>query len=100
MTPFPSIPKDLVEFLDTLYSARRMFPDKGETEREIWINVGKRELVETLIQARKDQETGADQGPPNVYLSDPSVGQSGSGGDAGPGSSPGGSFASPQDRLR
>lgn len=103
----PSIPKDLVAFLDRLYSAQNSLPVESDSDRAIWTKVGKRELVVQLIQWRKDQETGADEeGFPHVLVS--AAGSSGPGdqhahdpriaGPAGPGSS--GSFASPADRIR
>lgn len=94
----PSIPKDLVEYLDTLHSARVSLPRTGDSERDIWIKVGKRELVETLLQMRKDQETGADQGFPHVLIP-LSAGDPGSSGSPGSAAAAPGSHPSPADRL-
>jgi hypothetical protein len=104
MNPIPSIPKDLVDFLDALYSADKMAPRESDSERKIWINVGKRELVEKLIQMRKDQETGADEGLPDVLLQSTAGLRGGpddhaSPGDPGPSAGTPGPYASPQDRL-
>lgn len=103
MTQIPSIPKDLVDYLDAMYAARTLIPGAGETDREVWMKLGKRELVEWLIQTRKDQETGADKGLPHVFVpTSPGVGSddhASAGTAASSGSPAGSSFASPQDRL-
>jgi hypothetical protein len=102
MNPIPSIPKDLVEFLDTMFSAQAMLPRANDSERDVWMKVGKRELVTTLIQWRKDQETGADQGFPHVFVQSavaerPDDLASAERSGTRPG--PAGSYPSPADRL-
>lgn len=101
MTSFPSIPKDLVLYLDELYSPARMLPRAGDSEREIWIKVGKRELVDMLLQARKDQETGADEGFPHVLVQ-PALGGApddpGAGYHTAPGATAARTAATPSDR--
>lgn len=106
MNPIPSIPKDLVEFLDSdqMHSAKASMPRVGETDREVWIKVGKHQLVQYLAQLLKDQETGADQGFPHVFIrpvdgSAASDDHAGSAGDPGPRASAPGSYPSPADRL-
>jgi hypothetical protein len=41
---------DLIAQLDKTYPAK--CPDPSQTEREIWIYVGKRQLVESLLSKR------------------------------------------------
>ena len=106
MNPIPSVPKDLVEFLDALFSANNMAPRVSDSDREIWIKVGKRELIEYLKQTQKDQETGADEGHPHVFVHT-SVDAAGAdhdeqraSSDARTSTGTAGSYASPADRLR
>lgn len=100
----PAIPKDLVDFLDELFSADHMAPKVSQSDREIWMNAGKRELIAFLKQTRKYQETGADQGFPNVPLHTAVDARTDdyddASGDASSRSSATSSYASPADRLR
>lgn len=106
MNPIPIIPKDLVEFLDgdQMHSAKASLPRTNDTDRDIWIKVGKRQLVEFLIQTRKDQETGADEGFPHVFTQRSASGGSpddhaGTGSPASPGTGSPGPYPAPADRL-
>lgn len=103
MNPFPSIPQDLVEYLDELFSHQRMAPTKSDSDRDIWIKVGKRELVDELLQMRKDQVTGADQGFPHVLVHAADAvraGHSAAGTDAGTSAPAARAAATPSDRQR
>lgn len=105
MNPIPSIPKDLVEFLDSdqMHSAKASMPRVSDTDREVWIKAGKHELVQYLAQLLKDQETGADQGFPHVFIQPRTNGGSADdhAGTANAGTAAGapGSYPSPADRL-
>jgi hypothetical protein len=44
--PFPAIPADLLAELDRLFPERS--PDLQQTDREIWRDVGRREVVRML----------------------------------------------------
>lgn len=64
---FPHVPNALIEYLDQAYPLRS--PTLSQTDREIWIEVGKHELIEGLrtIHAMQ-QEAGDDtEGLPNVF---------------------------------
>ena len=55
MDPIPSVPKDLVEFLDKLFPARS--PRINDPERQIWIDAGKR-ACRQLKQWRRIRNRG------------------------------------------
>lgn len=98
----PHISKDLVDWLDEICSADLMSPKVSQSDREIWMNAGKRELIGFLKNTRKDQETGEDQGFPHVFVRSGGSADDldSSGSDAGPRAGAGGSYPSPEDRLR
>lgn len=55
--PFPRISKDLLHYLDWAFPCRPPHPD--ESDRIIWMNAGKRELIAWLHKQYKMQETAA-----------------------------------------
>ena len=50
----PHVPKELLEFLEELYPLR--MPRVDETEREIFVRVGHREVLRTLKKFYDEQE--------------------------------------------
>lgn len=51
--PFPAIPNDLLQALNVAFPLA--LPNSSDPERDIWIMVGRRQVVEYLLQ-RKEQE--------------------------------------------
>ena len=53
---YPSIPKDLLDRLDTQYPEKA--PDPKDTEREVWMKAGERRVVRKLLIEFKRQHGG------------------------------------------
>jgi molybdopterin-guanine dinucleotide biosynthesis protein A len=57
----PTIPEDMVQYLDQRYPESSAVPTVIRSEREIWIAVGRREVVRNLLHLhRKQKETLSD----------------------------------------
>lgn len=52
---FPDIPKELMEKLNTLYPLQ--MPEEGESDRSIWIRVGRRQVIDHLLHEYKRQHS-------------------------------------------
>lgn len=50
---FPYIPQELIEELNKRFPNR--FPNESWTDRKIWIEKGKRELIEFLLFKQQEQ---------------------------------------------
>lgn len=61
---YPKIPKDLLEYLDKTFPGR--CPDHEWSDRRVWIEVGKRQVVEHL-QALSD-EMNDSEGESDVHV--------------------------------
>lgn len=53
-TPFPHLPAELVEALDKLFPLRS--PDINAPDRQIWVEVGQRKVVDFLIATHRRQQ--------------------------------------------
>lgn len=51
--PFPAIPDDLLQALDRAFPLA--LPDPDDSERDIWMKVGERRLVEYLLHRKKQE---------------------------------------------
>lgn len=59
--PFPHIPADLIEALDTLFPLRA--PDITWADRQIWVEVGQRRIVDFLREKLRVQEANIMETP-------------------------------------
>src|SRR5579872_6465307 len=64
---FPVITKDLLDYLNSAYPPKN--PDLHDTDRVIWRDMGKRELVDALQTIFDQQQAGSNtgEGIPNVF---------------------------------
>jgi hypothetical protein len=53
MERLPELSMDLIDELDKIFPLR--LPRVNQTEREIWLEVGKREVIEYLISLKNKQ---------------------------------------------
>lgn len=60
MITIPRISKDLIEFLNTLAPLRT--PQVSTPERQVWVDVGRRQIVDQIEQLYADQEKGLLEG--------------------------------------
>lgn len=54
MIRIPKLSKDLIKMLDELIPER--CPSIDDTPKTIWLNVGKRELIRSLVLASEEQQ--------------------------------------------
>jgi hypothetical protein len=60
MIPNPRISKDLIEFLNVIAPLRN--PQVSTSERQVWVDVGRRQIVDQIEQLYADQEKGLLEG--------------------------------------
>lgn len=62
----PCVPKELAEHLDRAFPSK--CPDIKDSERLIWMNAGRRAVVEYVLDLLRRQEAGVSLDVPIAYM--------------------------------